>query len=180
MRWKLSRASDNTFDLNLAPVLDIIVSVVPMLLLSIAFLDVKMIETPVPQVVQKAIDNLEKKETTEITLALSKTKGFVFTVTDQGRKAKEVVVAMMKDGNMDLTGLHTTAVNLKQDYPTVFNLSVAPDKDVPLKDIISALDQVRRSGMDGKKVQVKDPESGQLITTDLMFPKVVFANVVGE
>ena len=35
------RDTDGTFELNLAPFLDIIVSVVPMLLLSIAFIQIK-------------------------------------------------------------------------------------------------------------------------------------------
>lgn len=178
MRWRNSRTDDNTFDINLAPVLDIIVAIVPMLLLSVAFLEVKMIETPVPQVVEKAIENLEKKETTEIGLKVSKQHGFVFTVTQNDKVTKEIKVGN-KDGNLDYTTLHHTAVNLKQDFPTVFNISVSPDSDVSLKEIITALDQVRRTGSGGKTVQVKDPESGELVTTDLMFPKVAFDNVVG-
>ena len=47
------RSSDSTFELNLAPFLDIIVSIIPMLLLSVAFVQIKMIEAPTPQVVSE-------------------------------------------------------------------------------------------------------------------------------
>jgi hypothetical protein len=61
MRNVKSRATDATFDLNLAPILDIIVSIVPLLLLSIAFVQVKMIDTSVPQVVAEAAQRANDK-----------------------------------------------------------------------------------------------------------------------
>ena len=55
------RVEDATFELNLAPMLDIIVSIVPMLLMSVAFVHVTVIDTPVPQVVEKAIAAANEK-----------------------------------------------------------------------------------------------------------------------
>jgi hypothetical protein len=49
MRQAKTRSADATFDLNLAPILDIIVSIVPLLLMSIAFVQVKMIDTSAGQ-----------------------------------------------------------------------------------------------------------------------------------
>src|ERR1700733_6810430 len=85
---KYRRATDATFDLNLAPILDIIVSIVPMLLLSIAFVQVKMIETPVPQAVAEAIQRADDKEETQVKLMISALKGFTFEVVTKGHTQK--------------------------------------------------------------------------------------------
>ena len=41
------------------------------------------------------------------------------------------------------------------------------------------MDNLRRTP-DAKKVAFVDPQSGQKIETELMFPNVLFANVVGD
>ena len=55
MRALKSRIDDSTFELNLAPMLDIIVSIIPMLLLSVVFTRITVIDTPVPQAVEQAV-----------------------------------------------------------------------------------------------------------------------------
>ena len=62
MRAFKSRTEDATFELNLAPLLDIIVSIVPMLLLSVVFVQITMVETPIPQAVQRTMANQDKKD----------------------------------------------------------------------------------------------------------------------
>ena len=50
-----TRADDSTFALNLAPMLDIIVSIIPMLLMSVVFVQIKEMETTIPEIVNEAI-----------------------------------------------------------------------------------------------------------------------------
>ena len=85
MRHVKSRASDATFDLNLAPILDIIVSIVPLLLLSVAFVQVKMIDSSVPQVVAEAAQRANEKSEAVFALKISKLKGFTLEVTKDGK-----------------------------------------------------------------------------------------------
>ncbi len=177
MRWIKTRATDSAFDLNLAPFLDIVVSVVSLLLLASTFLDVKMIETPIPQAVSQVIEKLEKKNKVEITLKLSKKAGFTFLIEENGKQFTENV--SLNAGNMDFNALQERAALLKRKYPTVFDLSLSPEKDLALEDIVKALDRVRRFG-NKETVEVQDPDSGSKVTTDLMFPNIVFANVIKE
>src|SRR5438067_9532513 len=102
-RYGKTRSTDATFDLNLAPILDIIVSIVPLLLLSIAFVQVKMIDTSVPQVVAEAAQRANEKTETTVTLKVSKTKGFSFEVARDGRKTP-VDIPNNKNG-WDMSGL---------------------------------------------------------------------------
>lgn len=180
MRIAKTRMSDSTFDINLAPFLDIIVSVVPLLLLSVVFVEIKMIETPVPQVVQQIIENEKKDPDPEVTLTLrvAKLKGFTFEITQQGKT--EQFFIPNKDGLLDYESLKYKAANLKRRFPRTFKLGLAPEADVPFNELVRSMDTVRKAPETAKKITVTDTATGQAVETDLMFPNVTFANVVGE
>ncbi len=177
MRAFKSRTEDATFELNLAPLLDIIVSIVPMLLLSVVFVQITMVETPVPQAVQKAIVNQDKKDETQITLGISKTAGFKISIDGKGN-SKQLNVAL-KNRAFDLGGLHRQMIELKAQYPDSFRLELHPDEDVDLKEIVSIMDKVRNRSKDDPKIYFTDTESGKKVETELIFPDVVFGNVAG-
>jgi biopolymer transport protein ExbD len=183
MRYSKTRSSDQTFDINLAPFLDIIVSVVPLLLLSVVFVEIKMIETPVPQVVQQAIEKEQKDPNPEVTLNLrvAKNKGFIFEVTQKGA-TNSMTVPLLKEGGYDWDGLRNKTIEIKGRFPQVFKLGLAPQGDVQFSDLVKAMDTVRRlpqQQMD-RKVAFTDTGTGQKVETDLLFPNVMFSNVVGD
>jgi biopolymer transport protein ExbD len=171
------RATDAYYELNLAPILDIIVSIVPMLLLSVAFVQVKMIETPVPQAVAEAIQHAEEKDETQVKLAVSAQSGFTFEVAQKGHTQKFEVPRI--SGAWDYDGLQKAAFEVKQKYPQVFKLDLAPAGDVNLNDLIQVMDKVRKDPAD-RKIAFVDPKNGEKLETSLLFPNVIFANVMGE
>lgn len=179
MRNARTRLSDSTFDLNLAPFLDIIVSTIPMLLLSVAFIQVKMIETPIPQVVAEAINKQrENPPPVSVTLNMSKSNGFTFLVMNKGKQTELKVEGT--PGALNYEGLTNTTLKIKRDHPGLFKLEFKPSSEVAYDDIVRAMDAVRRVPVGQAKVAFLDEKSGQKVETDLMFPDVVFANVVGE
>jgi biopolymer transport protein ExbD len=180
MRIAKTRMSDSTFEINLAPFLDIIVSVVPLLLLSVVFVEIKMIDTPVPQVVQNAIDKNEKDKDPEVTLSLKveKTKGFTLTVNRKG--ATDNYAIPIKDGTFDYATLGQKAAEVKTKFPQVFRLGLSPEGNVPFNDLVQAMDVLRKLPNAVQKVAFTDTTSGQRVETDMMFPNVTFNNIVGD
>lgn len=179
MRRRFSeRADDSTYELNLAPLLDIIVSIVPMLLLSVAFVQVTVIDTPVPQAVEKAIAaaNEKNKDLVQITLAVSKQTGFRYTVVDRGQ-TKERVIAM-KGQTLDFEALQNETLTLKKEYPDVFRLELNPEETIALNELVEVMDRLRTTRATDPKVVFKD-ESGKALETNLVFPDIVFGNVAG-
>ncbi len=176
-RYGKTRSSDSAIELNLAPFLDIIVAVVPLLLLSIAFVQVKMIDSSVPAVVAEAAERANDKSETTVSLKVSRTQGFIFEVTKDG-KANPVPVPN-KNGAWDLDGLNAAGFAIKEKSPEVFRVDLVPEKDVNLNELVTVIDRLRRSP-DSKKVAFVDPQSGQKVETELMFPNVLFANVIGD
>jgi len=177
MRKFRHREVDATFELNLAPMLDIIVSIVPMLLLSVVFVRIAVVETPVPQAVQKAIEQSENKNDVQIQLSLSKTYGFKIQVMSKG-KTQDISIAM-KGEEFDLQGLHEKMISLKQQYPDVFKMELHPSEEVPLDKIVAVMDKVRTRTKTDPVLYFTDTESGKKVETELIFPDVVFGNVAG-
>lgn len=169
---------ESAFDINLAPFLDIIVSVVPMLLLSFAFMQIKMIETPVPQVVTEASQEAQKQKEVEITLRASKAEGYVFEINEAG-KVRNVKVGLL-NGALDPQGLYRSALEIKRQHPHVLNVSLNPSGDVPLEQLVAAMDSIRKLNSTDGMVSFRDPASSKMIETDFLFPNVTFGNVVGE
>ncbi len=179
MRVFRTRVTDATFELNLAPFLDIIVATIPMLLLSVAFIQVKVIETPIPQVVAEAINKQRQNPPpVSVTLTMSKSNGFTFLVMNKGKQTELKVAGKL--GEWDFTNLTTTTMQIKRDHPGLFKLDFKPSSEVAYDEIVKAMDAVRRVPAGQAKVAFLDEKSGQKVETDLMFPDVVFANIVGE
>jgi biopolymer transport protein ExbD len=177
MRIARTRTADATFDLNLAPFLDIIVSIVPLLLLSVAFVQVKMIDTSVPQVVAEAAQRANDKPETQVVLRVSKAKGFSFDVFKDGKKNTKDVP--MPGGKWDYDVLTNAGFAIKQENPQVFRLDLEPETDVSLNELVKVMDALRKNPNE-QKVSFTDPANGQRIETQLMFPNILFANVLTE
>lgn len=177
MRYRRTRADDSTFGLNLAPLLDIIVSVIPMLLFSVAFVEIREISTPLPDFVQEAINADPGEGTVKIELLASQKTGFEFVVHKGKIEEKSKIPA--KDGKIDLRSLASEAAQVKSKYPEVFKMDLIPDSTLVLNDVIAVMDTVRRSP-DGAKFKFNNLKTGTVAETDFMFPEVTFGNATGD
>ena len=184
MRLGKSRMDDATFDLNLAPMLDIIVAIIPMLLLSVVFVRVTTIETQVPQVVEQAVAaaNEKNKDVVQLRLALNADRTVVITVTDRGQTTDLTVAGVnsqSKGPTVDVDGIHKQILSLKQKYPDVFRVEFNPAEQIPLTEIVAVMDSIRTTRSGESKVVFNDVRTGQPIETNLLLPDIVFGNVTG-
>ena len=168
--------AEGSFDLNLAPFLDIIVSIVPLLLLGAVLFEVKILETPIPQVVADAIKNSEQNQDKKvvINLGVSSTGGYEFMIENNGKKET------LATKSLDLSQLRQTARKIKDKYPDIFQIQFNPDKNISFEDIVKTMDSLRKIELNSTKISFLDRKSGQMVQTDLMFPNIIFGNVVGD
>lgn len=186
MRALKTREEDATFELNLAPMLDIIVSIIPMLLLSVVFVQITVIDTPIPQAVEKAVAaaNEKNKDLVQVRMSVAADRSVLITILDRGA-TKEFQVAGIGAGaeaKADLDGLYQQVMAIKKQYPDVFRLELNPSETVPLIDIVGVMDSVRTTRVEnGKPVKLSftDATTGKPIETNLLFPDIVFGNVAG-
>lgn len=175
------RVEDSSYELNLAPMLDMMVALVPFLLLSIAFVRLVVVETKIPQPVAKALqeDRDKKKRDVNIRMEVSAKKGVTILIAQKGKKKKKIAVPL-KEGNFDVDLVHKKLHSLKVKYPKVFRLEILPKENVVYRDIVSLMDTARYTNKDDPQLYIFDEEKKEKVPTKLMFPDVIFGNVVGS
>src|ERR1700683_530364 len=81
-------SQEATFDLNLAPMMDMLVSIIPFMLLSATFMQIMLINIPLPAPVAQALAADRAKTEHEVTIRVNmdgKT-GFILEVTDESNR----------------------------------------------------------------------------------------------
>lgn len=176
-RFKLKLNHNSEFDLDLAPLLAVMVKLVPVLLLSSAFVQMMIIETELPQVVQEAIKKQENDpKAAQIALEISKNDGVKIIIQENDSEKVEVVSNKAKQ--IDLEGLHAKLIEVKKQHPQIFKINVSPDGDVAYEDLVKIMDEARKTRMKEGQFKFMDTTSGKEQTTDYMFPEIVFSNVM--
>jgi biopolymer transport protein ExbD len=164
------------FELDLAPLLAVMVKLVPVLLLSSAFVQVMMIESDLPQAVKEAVENPPKDPETSIQMALSASGGI--TIFIQSKDKNSSVNVPLKSNAFDYEKLHLELQQVKRAHPEVFRLELKPEANIPYRDLVKAMDEARKSRNKDIKFPVFDKNENKEVMTDYMFPDVVFTNVM--
>lgn len=177
-RFKPILNHSSEFELDLAPLLAVMVKLVPVLLVSSAFVQMMIIETELPQVVQQAIEKQNNDpKATQVAVELSTKSGVKIIVTQGGKQYVETV-ALTADKQLDLAKLHSKFQDIKKAHPEVFKIEMSPEQDVPYKNVVQVMDEARKSRSNDIKFPVKDVKTGADTTTLYMFPEIVFGNTM--
>lgn len=177
-RFKPKINHNSEFELDLAPLLAVMVKLVPVLLVSSAFVQMMIVETELPQVVQQAIQAQDNNpKAAQLSVELSKKDGVRFVITEN-EKQKVDLVALNSSKEFDLPSVHAKFQELKKNHPEIFKIELSPDGDVSYKEVVRIMDEARRSRAKDVRFPVKDFKTGQETTTDYMFPEIVFANMM--
>lgn len=173
-----SNTEETNIEVDLAPMLALMVTLIPIMLLSTVFVRITLIETPLPQVVQKAIEEDRKNKQREVTLELEMvSQGFKFEVLVDGKSSKVIRIPKLNN-KWNLDHLYQVAYEAKKDNPQVFRLDLKPSQDVKYDEIVKVMDILRSIKNGDKKVIITDKETLKKEETDVMFPDINFANVV--
>lgn len=176
-RFKPIINQNSEFELDLAPLLAVMVKLVPVLLVSSAFVQMMIIETELPQVVQEAIKEQDNNpKSAHITLEVNKADGVRIVINESGQEKVEVIAN--KGKAIDLPSLHQKLVQVKQKYPQIFKIDLSPDPDVAYKDLIAIMDEARRARSNDTQFKLIDAKTGKETNTNYMFPEIVFSNVM--
>jgi biopolymer transport protein ExbD len=175
---KIKISHEYEFELDLAPLLAVMVKLVPVLLISSAFVQLMTIETQLPQVVQQAIEKNDKDiKATHITLEVKTKDGVKIIVKKDGKEYSEIV-ANTADGKFDFKHLQERLREVKKQNPEVFKIDLSPDANISYNDIVKVMDECRRSRDSNTKFPLFDKATNKETSTDYMFPEVTFANTM--
>jgi biopolymer transport protein ExbD len=172
---QIKTLNPHEFELDLAPLLAVMVKLVPVLLVSSAFIQNMSIETELPQAVKAAIAQQDEKPTAAIQIKSSMKDGIQVIVAKGGSQKTENVP--LKDGKFDFQLLHLTLQKVKTENPEVFKVEMAPDANVPYRDVVKMTDEARKSHDKKVTFPIRDAKENKTVMTDFMFPDVVFTNI---
>lgn len=174
---KIKINHNSEFDLDLAPLLAVMVKLVPVLLVSSAFVQVMVIETELPQVVSEAIQRQDQQVTpTLIALEVDAKDGIRVIVSSKGKE--DIQTIPLKNGAFDFASLHSKLIEIKKIHPEIFKIELNPDDSVPYKEIVKIMDEARQAHDASVKFPVFDTKQGKNVETQYMFPEIVFANTM--
>lgn len=165
------------FELDLAPLLAVMVKLVPVLLISSAFVQLMVVETELPQVVKDGIEQQEQKTKAQVTLEMKPDVGFEIIVKNESGQESSVKVPRDHD-QWDYKTLHAKLQEVKRQNPNVFKLNFAPGDQVSYQDLIKATDEARKSRDSKILFEVDDLKTQKKSKTDYMFPEVIFVNMM--
>jgi biopolymer transport protein ExbD len=182
-RFSFQQSATVDPDLDLAPLLSIMVKLIPVLLISSAFVHVMMIETDLPQAVLSTIESNQqnKNPTTEIHITADYIKGFEITIIHSEKnteKNKDLIHIPTQEHLLDFKSLNEELVKLKTQYSQVFELHLNPSQEVLYQDIIKVMDISRKPLQKNIKFEFINPETNQPEQTEFMFPEVHLSNVL--
>lgn len=166
------------FELDLAPLLAVMVKLVPVLITSSVFVQIMVIESELPQGVQASIEESKKETLPQISLEISSTEGLTLEAQLNNQTLDQKKIPLTADKKLDLNQLQLTFREFKQKYPDVFQLKLNPDANVSYDEIVKIIDSARKSTDTKVQFPIKNQESAKVETTPFMFPDVVFANLL--
>ena len=167
-------SEDATFDLNLAPMMDMLVSIVPFMLLSVSFLTVMLINVTLPVPVAQALEQDRKDQKREVVIKvnISQKSSFNVEVKDISGAVSRYSIAS-SGGQLDYKSLHKKLVEVKSRFPKIFRIEVNPDAGVDFKAMVETMDAARNMEKGDPTILIENT------ATPLLFPDVVISNLMG-
>ena len=152
---KGGRPDEEPVDLNMVPIMNLFLAMIPFLLSCAAFFQASVINASVPALSEGSADDQQeepKKELKKIVLKLQITgDGFVLSADgDQPEEELKAIATKIpkKGGEYDFERLAEKAKELHKKYDKSDTVLILPDKDVLYDHLIKTMDSVREYVVD--------------------------------
>lgn len=158
-------------ELDLAPLLSIMVKLIPVLLLSSAFVQVTTIDTELPMSVKAAIAKPNPDQMANIEIKVNYQNGFKILVDKLGDKSQSIQIDLI-DGQLNYEKLNSILTEIKIQNPQVFDLTLTPESNIKYQDIVKIMDTARKPIDKNILFNFINPNTQSTEQTPFMFPDV--------
>lgn len=163
--------------LNLVPILDTMVTLVGFLLFTMSFLAIVSIESPFPMASRQTNVQKIKEKPLQLTLSLKEDQAEVWSPFQRVPVKK---IANTPDGFPDLRAIHEHLIQIKKKFPEEKQIVLVPFPGMNYDTLISVMDAVRMLEGTDTPIFVRNQTSGLDEPQKLLFPEVVFGNLLGD
>ena len=147
---KRRRRNDEDTDVNMIPIMNIFLVIIPFLLTSVSFFHIKAINTSVPVMADSADSADKPVEEIKVTVILEiKPNGLRLSATAEELEPEalsllEQTLKLDGDGAYPLSELSLYLQSVKETYPASNTMILIPDSEIIYDTIIQAMDAARK------------------------------------
>jgi biopolymer transport protein ExbD len=164
---RASRQSEEDPDLNMIPIMNMFMVLIPFLLMSASFFHIKAINTSIPIHADTPTKAVAEKETRKITVVLEintasvRISALSDTPNDIQLTAMETVLPSLNESDLSMVAIGKHLKKLKQHYPDSDTMILIPHDAVTYREIVRAMDCARA------------------YQSEILFPNVVLSGSLG-
>jgi len=163
-----SGASTGHGGLLITPLLDLLVSLIPILILGVVLTRINVVDVAV----SKPVSVLKKPQDSNFDLLLKVNSSEVNLVLN-GKS----VLKVAKSSADAMKQLHNEIVSIKKDHLQEFEIKVEPENATALDNIMEVIDAAREVKSGDPEMIRKDEATGKDIKVKFLFPKVILRGV---
>lgn len=146
---RLRKQTEENTELNMVPIMNMFMVLIPFLLMSAAFYNIKAVNTSIPvhSNAPAPDTSVEKEIKITVVLELKASEVRISALSDQVQpealNEMETTIKRPSGGDMSVAALGAFLKKIKTRYPASDTLLLIPDDNVLYREIIQAMDCVR-------------------------------------
>jgi biopolymer transport protein ExbD len=172
-----NKAHKQGVELNLVPILDTMVTLIGFLLFTTSFLAMVSIESPLPQAGPEEVKEKILEKPLQLTLTLREKSVEIWSPF---QKTNSKSIPNTPDGEINLKAIHEALIEVKKAFPNETQIVLAPHARTSYDVLISLMDTIRTLDSTDPSIFVRNEKTGVDETSQDLFPKVVFGNLLGD
>lgn len=168
---------ETDWEIDLSPLLALMVTLIPVLLLQTSFATLKMIETTLPVLSDAEVKPDDKKKDQidfNLSVFANKEHELVMELAVDNKTIKSVKIKPLEE-KFDYKKLQDELFIVKKKYPKENRLKLMPGDGISYSKIVKLIDSSRVTPE--KKPMRFTASTGENLETTFLFPDVVFGNI---
>jgi biopolymer transport protein ExbD len=164
-------------ELNLVPILDTLVALIAFLLFTMSFLNIVGIESPFPIASTEQVEQKLKEKPLQLTVSLRDKDAEIWSPFE---KIPSKTIPNTGPGQPDLKAIHEALIDVKKQFTSETHVVIVPTAGTNYDTLIAVMDTMRGVDPTDPPIFAKNPKTGVDEQTKLLFPDVIFGNLLGD
>ena len=166
---------------DLSPLLALMVTLIPVLLLQTSFASLKMLETSLPILSDRVKEEQKKKEDDkdkikfDLNIFIKNNNSVVIETVVNENKVESKTFNPTNKKEMNINLIKKEILAIKNKYPEQVSAKVTPDDQIKYNHIVGFLDVLRKVN-NSEAIKYKD-KTGKIVKTTALFPDITFGNI---
>lgn len=164
-------------ELNLVPMLDTFVTLIAFLLFTMTFLNIVGIESPFPIASSEEVEQKLKEKPLQLTVSLRENETSIWSPFE---KIPTKTIPNPAPGLPDIRAIHEALIDVKKQFPAETRVVFVPISSTNYDTIVALMDSIRGVEPTDPPIFMKNAQTGLDEQIKLLFPEVIFGNLLGD